>query len=170
VQKKIQNKESTKRKEKQIADFYIRGKLNEAQICELTGFSYEMVHGAIVRLELAKRSMEYSEEITRRVLHDKLPILKDITAVTLGKLQTALESIIPMELSVGDIVGLAKVIATLDTVTNLAEGKPTEIHANTPVTKEKIIEVFTSMKDDPVTNPDADLGVVEEVIPSDDEF
>jgi hypothetical protein len=75
-----------------------------------------------------------------------------------------------MELSVGDIVGLAKVIATLDTVTNLAEGKPTEIHANTPVTKEKIIEVFTSMKDDPVTNPDADLGVVEEVIPSDDEF
>jgi len=114
--------------------------------------------------------MEYSQEIAAKVLEDKLPVLKDIAAVTIGKLQAGLENIIPTQMSVGDIVGLAKVLSSLDVITNLAENKPTQIIGKEAVTKEKIIEVYQSMSQDPVTNPNADIGEVVEVIPEDDEF
>lgn len=129
-----------------------------------------MVHHTVSSLQLAKRGMEYSQEIAAKVLEDKLPVLKDIAAVTIGKLQAGLENIIPTQMSVGDIVGLAKVLSSLDVITNLAENKPTQIIGKEAVTKEKIIEVYQSMSQDPVTNPNADIGEVVEVVPEDDEF
>jgi len=138
----------------------------------MTGASYEFVHGTLTRLNLAEQGRELAATLASEVLKDKLPALKEIGAITIAKLKMALEQIIPHELKISEVVGLSKILMNVDHITNLAEGKPTQI-TEEKFTREKVIEVYESMKSDPVTNPDADIGEEDGVIPSaadDDNF